>query len=61
VYVDGTPYDMVHHSGSMEAGAVFRAQTALPKGRHEYFFVFNDGQTSNAYPIAKSLVGPSVG
>jgi Phosphoesterase family len=61
LYVDDTSYALTRASGAYRTGAVFKARVILPKGQHEYFFVFNDGQTSNGYPTCKTLKGPKVG
>lgn len=61
VYVDGTPHSMTLQSGSVQTGAVFAASLVLSAGKHKYFFVFNDGQTSCAEPYPdSSFVGPTV-
>ncbi len=53
VYVDGTPDTMTMVSGSFENGAEYESQSLqLPAGEHQYFFVFSDGQTSFADPLA---------
>jgi phospholipase C len=60
LYVDGNSYNMSLDSGSYLTGAVFTAQTVLPAGTHEYFFLFNDGQTSSGDPTCAFRTGPTV-
>ena len=61
VYVDGTAHPMTLQSGSPHTGAVYTTSLALPAGSHSYFFVFNDGQSANAFPVGpNSLTGPTV-
>lgn len=61
VYVDGTPYTMTGLSGTLASAMVYAATITLSMGHHDYFFVFSDGQTSYAQPIAPgTLSGPSV-
>src|SRR5579875_797514 len=51
LYVDGVPYPMSYAAGSLSKGAGFvSAPLTFPSGRHEYCFVFGDGQTSFAQP-----------
>jgi hypothetical protein len=52
---------MTLESGSPHTGAVYTTSLALPAGSHSYFFVFNDGQSANAFPVGpNSLTGPTV-
>ncbi len=61
LYVDDRPYTMTQQSGSLSTGAVFTASATLTSGNHEYYFVFNDGQSANALPIGPAVsAGPSV-
>ena len=60
VYVDGTAYPLTLKKGSYTTGATYQAQMQLGPGKHEYFFLFNDGQTLNAAPVGVSKHGPSV-
>ena len=61
VYVDGGAHPMTLASGSPALGAVYTARVTLAAGLHSYFFVFNDGASSYAYPAGPaSLSGPTV-
>ena len=60
-YVDGAAQPMTLASGTAAGGAVFSAVLTLPEGRHEYCFVFNDGQTAGALPLGPGTQhGPRV-
>jgi phospholipase C len=61
VYVDDTAYPMMLQSGNLEKGAIFSAGVAMGSGSHQYYFVFNDGQSSNALPLGPDVFdGPVV-
>ncbi len=61
VYVDGTAYPMKLSKGSLRTGALYTAHLTLPVGTHQYFFVFNDGDTTYATPQnGVFLTGPTV-
>ena len=61
LYVDHAQYPLTKQSGSLETGAVFSAEVDLQAGTYHYYFVFNDGQTSNALPIGSAVIdGPIV-
>jgi phospholipase C len=61
VYVDGMAHAMTLASGSPATGAVYRAGVTVGTGSHSYFFVFNDGASSFAYPAGPAtLSGPTV-
>jgi phospholipase C len=61
VYVDNDPYPVTLQSGTPQTGAVFDVSMTLASGGHEFYFVFNDGQTSNALPIGPAVMkGPNV-
>jgi hypothetical protein len=61
VYVDGVAHSMKLASGSPATGAVYRAGVTVGAGPHSYFFVFNDGASSFAYPAGPAtLSGPTV-
>lgn len=60
VYVDGTPYSMTLKEGSYTGGATYHAHVLLGPGKHEYFFLFNDGHTLNVYPVSVPEHGPNV-
>lgn len=61
LYVDGTAYNLNLVSGNPTEGAEYSATLSVPEGDHEYFFVFNDGQSSNGLPAGPAvLVGPVV-
>jgi hypothetical protein len=52
---------MTLHAGTPATGAIYQASVALTAGSHEYFFVFNDGQSAVAAPWGpRTLVGPTV-
>jgi phospholipase C len=66
VFIDGTGHTMRCATGCNTAGyiagAVFKYQTTLPTGNHNYYFVFNDGKSSWAHPLGPSTnAGPNVG
>ena len=62
LYVDNISYPMSYVSGSYPTGAIYQAQTTLPAGNHTFFFVFSDGQTQWADPLAPAVyAGPNVG
>lgn len=61
LYLDNTPVAMSYLSGSYSTGAVFQAQTTLSVGKHTYFFVFSDSQSSWADPIGPQVyAGPTI-
>jgi phospholipase C len=61
LYVDDTHYPVTMQSGSLRTGAVFSAEVELQTGSYHYYFVFNDGQTSNALPLGPAVMkGPVV-
>jgi hypothetical protein len=61
VYIDGEAHSMSQQSGTPATGAVFATSMALEAGAHEYYFVFNDGQTSYPDPFGPaSFKGPEV-
>jgi phospholipase C len=61
VYVDNRPYPMQLSSGAPSSGAVYTVEVVLGTGNHEYYFVFEDGQSSNALPLGPAvLTGPIV-
>jgi phospholipase C len=61
VYVDGSPHVLTLVSGNLETGAGFSTSLSLGAGAHQYYFVFNDGQTSSATPFGPAyLSGPIV-
>jgi len=62
LYVDKTSYPMSYVSGFYTTGAIYQAQITLPTGNHTFFFVFSDGQTQWADPLAPAVyAGPGVG
>jgi phospholipase C len=61
VYVDGVAYGMARNSGAYRSGAIFAKSLTLSAGSHEYYFVFNDGQTSYPAPFGPAaFAGPLV-
>jgi phospholipase C len=61
IYVDDVPYSMSQQSGNLGTGAVFTKTLSLATGSHHYFFVFADGQSSNALPLGPDVLkGPRV-
>jgi phospholipase C len=61
LYVGNTSHPMTVQSGTPLSGAVFSAAVPLGAGTHQYFFVFDDGQTANALPIGPAMLqGPVV-
>lgn len=61
VYIDDTSHTMSLYSGDYETGAIFRYQTTLPPGDHEYYFFFNDGHDHDVrLPSSGTYYGPEV-
>ena len=62
VYVDGVAHAMTCPAGNYKTGVVCQAQMTLATGNHTYYFVFSDGESSWANPIAPAVfAGPTVG
>jgi hypothetical protein len=62
LYVDNQSHPMSRISGSYTTGALYQAKLTLPTGKHAFFFVFQDNQTSWADPFAPgAFAGPNVG
>ena len=60
VYIDGSPHVMSKYSGSVSNG-IYRYQTTLSTGSHNYYFYFADSQGgSDRLPSSGSYSGPSV-
>jgi phospholipase C len=61
VYVDNVAYPMTYLSGTNKSGAVYQVQTTLPASTsHTCYFVFDDGRSSWADPVAPAVyAGPS--
>jgi phospholipase C len=60
-YVDDMAYPMTFQSGDLEKGAIYSAAVKLASGSHQYYFVFSDGQSSNALPLGPDVLdGPVV-
>jgi phospholipase C len=61
VYVDQQPHTMAFVSGSYTAGALYQTSITLAAGSHQFDFVFSDGSSSWADPLAPAMYsGPSV-
>ncbi len=61
VYVDNVPHPLTLLTGSPMTGATYGVELVLSAGKHKHYFVFNDGQTSNALPIGPAVTnGPDV-
>jgi phospholipase C len=61
LYVDGVAYPMGYVAGSLSEGANYQsAPLSFPSGKHQYCFVFGDGQTSYAVPQLGTLYNLSV-
>jgi hypothetical protein len=61
VMIDGSATSMSHVSGTPEDGALYRYQTALASGSHQYVFRFRDDRDSTlTYPLRGYALGPIV-
>lgn len=63
LYVDNTPYPLTQQpGGTYQTGVVFSTTMTLATGKHSFFFVFSNVNTSWADPFAPaSYAGPNVG
>ena len=61
VYVDNVAYSMTLKSGNPTKGWMYTMSTTLSSGTHQYYFLFNDGLSSNAAPLdGHTTAGPTV-
>lgn len=61
VVIDGSPFPMNYVSGSHDSGALYRYQSILPVGTHDFYFEFDDGLGhADRLPTASALPGPTV-
>ena len=61
VYIDDVAHPMTPVGGNPSKGSVYAMSTTLSPGPHHYYFVFNDGLSSNAAPLdGHTLAGPVV-
>jgi phospholipase C len=63
LYVDNTPYPLTQQSGgTYQTGVVFSTTITLATGKHKFYFVFSNANTSWADPFAPAAyAGPNVG
>jgi len=63
LYVDGTSYPLTQQpGGTYQTGVVFSTTLTLVTGKHAFFFVFSNANTSWADPFAPATyAGPNVG
>ena len=59
VYIDGTPYPMVLHSG-IGSNGTYMFQSTLPGGSHNYYFQFSDGLVNTRLPTSGTYSGPNI-
>lgn len=60
VYIDGMPHTMSLYSG-YDSNGIYRFQTELAAGTHDYYFYFTDGRgASDRLPDTGTTPGPSV-
>jgi hypothetical protein len=59
VYIDGTPYSMFLYSG-IGSNGIYRFQSTLPGGSHNYYFQFSDGLVNTRLPTSGTYSGPDV-
>ena len=57
VYIDGTPYSMFLYSG-IGSNGIYRFQSTLPGGSHNYYFQFSDGLVNTRLPTSGTYSGP---